>query len=542
MSMLWKLLRPQFWILQRRIRNVNRILVLLLILILALGGSWSYKNLLPSIASLFHFDQGEVILAAYIPFALIFFLAFGMLGIGDVLHQLYLTSELELMLVAPLPYRTIFLVKLLQSSRASFIPAFVISALLLLVGLTRGASLCYYLLVLILMLAAVALTSALIMILVISLARWLPIQKTQSWMPVAVALVAFLMMLFQQPATEWLMKQQSMITFLAGSLLDTGRLALVTLGLAGVTVVICEVAYRIFATSFYEGWNRIQEVPTRKPIAPSTTHYPKGITRWVQPLPEPLRSFLVKEWLELKRDPRNLIQFAQPLVLIVAIVLVPALKKGSQGEILQPLFFWLMVMLLATYLGVIPIGTYQQSIAQEGRKIALLRSAPISMSDVLGGKFWAAWTPMVLSWGLILLISGLWLRFPPWQIAFLLGITTYGLAGASLAAVVTGGLSIDFNAEELKQRIPILTSYLLMVVNLIYMLSITLIGIWLIVRLFPESGAVMAIRALADFGVVGWIFSSKLWGLFISGAIQVLFWISMKLLWNAAVSRLESWE
>jgi hypothetical protein len=65
---------------------------------------------------------------------------------------------------------------------------------------------------------------------------------------------------------------------------------------------------------------------------------------------------------------------------------------------------------------------------------------------------------------------------------------------------------------------------------------------WLMVRLFPDSSVVLAIKALASFGAVGWFFSDSPWIPFSLVGGQVVFWIGAKVLWNAAVRRLEGWE
>jgi hypothetical protein len=201
-----------------------------------------------------------------------------------------------------------------------------------------------------------------------------------------------------------------------------------------------------------------------------------------------------------------------------------------------------MMMTLALFIGILPIGTSLMAFAQEGRRMALLRVAPISMSDVIKGKFWATWTPMALSWTVVLIIAGIWLQFPLWQIGFLVGMTILGLAGASIMTTAVGGLSVDFSAEELKQRISLGVSYLLMGINSIYMLLTIATFVWLMIRLFVDSLVVAAIQALAGFGAVGWLFSDSWWSPIVLLTGQMAFWIGVKALWDAAVRRLETWE
>jgi hypothetical protein len=244
-------------------------------------------------------------------------------------------------MVAPVPYRTIFLVKLLQSSRATLIPALGYGAFLLAFGLAQEAVVSYYLLIVLLVLVAMVLATAAVMILVILLARLFQPQKIRSWMPAVITLVTLVLLLSQQSATQWFLGRTDIITFLTEALLNPGQLSLVVAVLGGLALVTSLMAYQIFITSFYEGWNHLREVPTRRVAVSPTTRRPWGVSRLLQPLPAPLRYFLIKEWLELRRNPRGLINFAQPLVLVV-VVLVPFLSGGKEAGTLRPLIFWFM--------------------------------------------------------------------------------------------------------------------------------------------------------------------------------------------------------
>ena len=208
----------------------------------------------------------------------------------------------------------------------------------------------------------------------------------------------------------------------------------------------------------------------------------------------------------------------------------------------QPLLFGFMVMLIAGFLGMYPIGTTLMALAQEGREIALLRTAPTSMSEVLKGKLWGTWIPMALSWVLVILIVGVGLDFPLWQIGFLLGMAIWGLAGASVATLAIGGIVVKFTVEDLRKRVSVLISYLVIGLNSVFVLLIISTCVWIMIRLFPDSGVVLSLKALADFGAVGWFFSDNLWIPFSLVGGQVVFWIGTKLLWDAAVRRLEGWE
>jgi hypothetical protein len=540
--MVWKILRPHYWTLDRKVRETNPAVVVVLILLLGYGGQWLYNNLIRDSLSLLNSEQAATAIASSLPFGLSLLLLFAMLGVGDVMHQLYLASDLELLMIAPLPYRTIFLVKLLQCSRATFIPALAFAGSLMALGLARGAAVSYYLLTVLLILAAILLTTAGVMMLVILLARWLPAQKTRSWMPAVLVLATSVLILGQQSATEWFAGQADLVAFLTEALLDPGQLGLLVASLGGLALAASLATYKAFDTSFHEGWNRFRDVPTRPTPRSLAARRRWGVSGLLRPLPQPFRSLLVKEWLALRRNPSGLINLAQPFVLVI-MVLALFLGAGKGNEALQPLLFWFMLMFLVMFLSVLPVnGMPLMSIAQEGRKLALLRSAPVSMSAVLKGKFWATWVPLVVAWILVFLVAGMWLQFPWWQIGFLAGVTLWGLAGGSAMTMAIGGLRVDFSAEELKQRTSTVTSFLMMGLNLSFVLITTASLVWLMVRLFPDSRLVLVVQSLAGYAPVGWLFSDKLWIPLGLVGIQVLFWIGAGALWAAAVRRLEEWE
>jgi hypothetical protein len=539
--MLWRILRPTFWILDRKVRTTNRAIIFALILIVAFGGQWLYSNLVRDALASLGPEQAVALAASSLPLALFLFLLFALLSIGDVIYQLYLAPEIELLMVAPLPDRTIFLVKLLQCSRVTLIPMLGLAAILVTLGLARAAAPVYYLLALLLLLSAMLLTTDLIILLVILLARLLPARRVRSWIPAAIVPLSLLLIVGQQAATRWLLARGDALSFLIDALLDPRQLLLLIAGICGMAILASLGTYWAFRVSFHEGWNRFHEVPTRRSRTTSRRGLPTWLTQWTRFLPLPLRGLLVKEWLEFVRSPRGLVNLAQPLILI-AVVLVPLLGSKEASATLQPLIFSFMLMLLVVFLATLPIGTTMMAVAREGKSFALLRSVPISMSDVLKGKFWASWLPVAASWTAVLLVTGLLLHWPRWQIGVVVGIVVWASAGSSAAATAMGGLTVDFTPEDLKQRIPTAIGYLQMALNLLFALLSIGICLWLMVRRVPEDQTVLVLQTFSQYRLVGWLFSASLWIPLILVGAQGAFWLGVVILWRAAVRRLEQWE
>ncbi len=539
--MTWKILRPRFWILDRRVRETNRFIIFGLIALLAFGGQWVYNSFIRNYLDLLSAEQALSTAVSFLPLGFSLFLLFAGLGIGDVTNQLFLTPDLELLLVAPVPSRAIYAVKLLQCSRATLLPALFLGVFLLVLGLVWQVAVSYYLFIGIILLAAMALTTASIMILVIVLVRFIPPQRLRSWMPVAVILTAIALTLGQQSLTQWLAGEPALNQFLAQALQDPGELAVVAVALAGLALVVTLATYYIFDRAFHEGWDRFREVPTRPPRDATYVAKAPGLARLVKPLRAPLRHLLVKEWLELRRDPRGLFALAQPVALVV-LILFPLLAIGNESGFLSIFSFWYLLGFLTFIMGILPGGISLIAVAREGANIAFLRSTPVSMSDLLWGKFGVTWGPAVLLWSIVLLMAGWWLGLSPWQLGLLIGLVIWELTGASLTALAMGGLTVDFTAEDLKQRISTLANYLTMGLGFLLAMLTTIAGVWLVVHLFPESEAVRVLQPFAGHGAVSWVFSSAPWPPLILLGGQAAYFVGVKVLWDGAVRRLEKWE
>ena len=538
--MIWKILRPQYWIFDRKVRSTHRAIVIALLVLVPVGGQWIYNNLIRDNLALLGSEQAMAAVASLFPSILFAILLFAILGIGDVMHQLYLSSDLELLMTAPIHGRTIFLVKLFQCSRALLIPVLGFSVLLALLGLARNTGPIYYLFIVIFLLAAMIMATSVVMIMVILLARLIPPQKVRSWMPVDIILVSMAIALGQQSANRWFLTQENLLGYIAEAIANLEQMALVVATVWVLSLAVSIFAYQIFDRAFHEGWDRLREVPTLRAPSPITRRS-GAFSRLLNRLPVPLRFFMVKEWLELRRDPRGLIALAQPLIMVV-VVFGPYLISGNNAEALLPILFWSMVMFLTMYVSFAPVGSHLMAIAHEGRNFALLRSAPVSIAEVLKGKYWARLVPMVLSWEGILLIVGLWLQLPVWQIIFLMCITILGLTGASAITTAISGIKVDFSVEELKQRVPTLMSYVIIGVNLIFTLLTVVLSTWVIYQLYPESGVVIVIRTVLENSVVGWFFHPTFGPpIILLGALGV-FAVGVRMLWGAAIHRLEEWE
>ncbi len=541
MAMVWKILRPSYWILDRKIRATNRFIVLGAIMLVLYGGQWFYDNLLADQLALLNSDLGVTLIVSLLPMGISLLLLFAMLGLGDVIHILYRASDLEILMAAPLPYRTIFLVKLLQCSRASFFPALAFGAPLLALGAAQGASPFYYLLVGVLILAGMALATSLAMSLAIALARWFSPEKLWTGSLMAVMLFSFAFTFVQRSSLDWFAEQSSELAVqLSAALHEPGRLiwfGVVVVGLAGAAGL---GAYQVFALAFYGGWNRQRVVavkPAKRRRRGSRRGWLAGIARR---LPEPVGFIVVKEWLDMRRDTRRLIGlFIYPLILVPL-----AWQLLSAGNVLRPMAFWFLLFFSMAYGPVNPVMDAMLSVGREGRDLELLKGAPISMNDVLKGKFWGtAWTFSVVIWGILLTALGLLMNLAGWQIILLMASMGWTLIVGTAMNVPYGAIVADFTVDDpAGKSVAILPAFLSQGAGIIFLVLNFATVAWLVVRLFPESEVALPLLVLSGLSQLGWLRAEGAGPLLALLAGHGLFIAGAWALRGAAVRRLEQWE
>ena len=382
-------MRPQFWQLDRRVRSANRLVVAVAVLLLGFGGQWVWDNLIRDKLALLGTDTAVSFLAPLLANAMMLFMFIGIIGMGDVMRLLYQSADLELLLAAPLPLRTVFAVKLIQCSRVTLLPAIVLALLLIAFGIAWGAGGAFYGLVLLLLLAGMVLVTAVIMSLVLALARLIPAQRVNVWLPIVASLMAIAMMWGQQGLTNWFLQQDALLARLGDALRNVAQLAQLTFALAGVAVLAAGGAYLIFAHAFYDGWSHLREVQTRPKRASA-----RQMGWWLRPFPVQVRPFVRSEWLLLRRDPTRLIGLVLTLLLVLMMFL-PLLGSSRMAE-LRPLIFWLLLAagVFASITGL--SGETIPAVGRDGAQATLWRAAPIPVRAMLAGKFWGNTWPLVL--------------------------------------------------------------------------------------------------------------------------------------------------
>jgi hypothetical protein len=104
--MLWKLLRVRLWALRGQFRTQplkGKLATLGTLLFVVGGGGWMYYKLATGLQG----AESSAVLVGLVPTAFILLALTIVVGLGDILQRLYLTSEMELLMVAPIPQTTL---------------------------------------------------------------------------------------------------------------------------------------------------------------------------------------------------------------------------------------------------------------------------------------------------------------------------------------------------------------------------------------------------------------------------------------------------
>lgn len=408
----------------------------------------------------------EIPLVALVPGVVLslLFLLLLLTSFATALNALFLNEDMEVLLVAPVDRRAVFITKLVSGLGFAY-AASLLGGLSLLVafGIAAGLALPWFLGVLVVCLAAPLLPDGLGAIIVMLVARVAPANRVREAMAVVGALIglgiAFAVQAarFQDGFSIRLERETTFAllndvaglpvpTFGAGrGLAALGQLELGT-GLAelalylGLTALIFGGAVWLGDRWYFSGLLRMQAGPGRRRTG-SAQATPLRFTGRA-----PLLAITRKDWWTLPRDPRQFVQLLGPLAILPVIYFNLFAGRGQRidpiggfteltGGAFDPTeAFVVMTILLATAL------VFGQAaliaVSSEGKSWWVLRSAPISWDALLFGKFLVSYVPFLVLSTAALLVVGVLRGWSP--TGMLIGWVGIALIGTGIIAMALG--------------------------------------------------------------------------------------------------------
>lgn len=405
-------------------------------------------------------------------------------AVPQVFKHLFSARDVELLFTLPIPTRSIFWVKYGQSFATT--GAFFSLLLLLIstvIGIVYRVSWVYYPIAMIVSVSVVLVGMAIAYLFNLILIQILPAHRARELMVVMSGLAGvFVYVLFQLPHMyrsergseemfanmpdfpDWLPTTWGTHALMhaaageAAGLLWTGGVALLAIGLSAFAAMLVERGFRT-------GWIRLSGAPGRRD---------KKRRKGARParLRHPIVILGTKEWRALQRDMREWLTFLPLLFVVILPTMQFMTNPDRMKNLLQsPLSSWVVTQLVIAGFFSLFIGTFTAaSIAREGKAAWLLRSLPLSGWQIAVGKLWIHWLiPFVLVLALEL-GAGIFLGWSWWWV--LAGAGTYGLLslGMSSMGLWLGTIGAKHNPDNPQDRLQAGTGFLLIFLNLIYLL------------------------------------------------------------------------
>jgi hypothetical protein len=420
-------------------------------------------------------------------------------GISSIIHQLYLASDIDLLLAGPVPLRTLFRLKLSETVLSGWLPGMAVLGGLTGYGLVVGAGTAFFLLAVPVTLALLVLGAAVSMLAIMLVARVVPARRVQSVLALlGAAMGAGLWLFFQSGAAgrvaptseglgvaaerwsegaDWLPTTWAGGAMFAAHQGDWSVLGLYLAALVAAALAAVRLAAEAFAYTFTVSRGRVTEaVPSS---GARTEAQPRGRRAGALPLPAPVWAVAVKDLRTLRRDLRLLSGFVFPVVMAGFWGLrISDGMAGVGGTRVDGFWLGLLAVPAVLLLGLSQVGL--TAVGQEGKGYAVLHLAPVEPLTLLTGKTVATAVPGVFVMGLAVLGLGLWHGAGPWMLLAGTGMVAWLAVGDAAACVAIGGIDPRFDADNPQRSSGCLSSLLSFVIGGLFLATSTALFGWLV--------------------------------------------------------------
>lgn len=408
---------------------------------------------------------------------------------GVLLQALYLAGDMDFLLAAPIPIRAVFVTKLLQAILPNFalICVFALPVLFGL-GVSQSYSVFYYPLVIILLIGLALAAAGISSLMVMLAARIFPARRMVEVLGFIGGITSLIcsqsgqLARFEEFSPDQAGQAYQALTRFnlpwspltwAGNgltLIGQGEWATGALWLSFTLLLAIGTFSITLATAerlYYTGWASIQgQKKKKKTLRTNKASESNFLKQAIEKLvPASLRAIMVKDFLMLQRDLRNLSQLVTPLIfgIIYAFLLLrdeDGLSNGS-GEIpefFQPVlenisvYFTIGIALLVGWMLIGRLGG--MGFSQEGKSYWLLKTAPIKTRTLVASKFLVAYLPVILLSGGFLIVLSLLQGLHSSQLLFALPVISLCIAGnvgLSLTFGITGA-KLDWEDPRQMQK------------------------------------------------------------------------------------------
>jgi ABC-2 type transport system permease protein len=503
LTLVFSLLKPRLWSLGIRPpgaqrpasstgKGIRRIVIALI------GAVFWVLIFTISLRVLTYFNRIEMLgdLLAYKLLAMLLVTLFSLLIFSNILSaltKLYLSRDLTLVHTLPLPPHLLFLARWIEASiDSAWMVVLYSMPVLLAYGVVFKASLVYYA-IMILTIVALAITAAALSSGAVLLAvLWIPASRIRTlFLVLGLALFILLLLTFRMLRPERLANPEAFTTVMAyldtlktptslylpstwafSALHDTltGSTVLPFLDLAllfSFAGAIGGVMVWAAGRYYFRGYAKSQTAPPR-PLGKGVLSG-RGFQRWVI---GPKSAIALKEVRSFLRDQAQWTQ----LLLICALVVIylfnfkalPLEKAPIKTIYLQNLLSFLNVGLASFVLTAIAARFAFPAVSNEGEAIWILHAAPLSLRTFLWVKYSAYLVPLLILTEVLIVVTNILLNVTPFMMAISTATICLMVPGVVSLAVGLGAAYPDFKAETPAQAATGFGGLLFMMLAAIY--------------------------------------------------------------------------
>jgi ABC-2 type transport system permease protein len=240
---------------------------------------------------------------------------------------------------------------------------------------------------------------------------------------------------------------------------------------------------------YYSGWSRSQE---GKRSSISRSRPADAFFRLISlPFRGRMRAIVLKDVKLFFRDTSQWSQlfliFALMVVYIYSFKLLPLERAAMPSFFLQNLISFLNLGMVGFVTASVAIRFVFPAVSLEGAAFWIIRSAPLSIRDLLWAKFWSSLLPLLVLSEILIVLSNTLLRVTPFMMW--LGIVTIFLMtfGITALGVGLGSIFPKFKHENVAQISTGFGAIVYMLLTLLFIGTVILLEAWPVYRIFTAQ-------------------------------------------------------
>jgi len=219
--------------------------------------------------------------------------------------------------------------------------------------------------------------------------------------------------------------------------------------LASYALFLPLAAHCACSALYLDGWSKAQESRQGRQKRVFLDWLLAALTR---PFPAIIRALMLKD---IKTFLRDTAQWSQLFLLIALIVVylynfkvLPLDRSPMPAGTIRIVVAFANLALAGFVLSAIAMRFAFPAVSLEGKAFWLLQTSPIALRSLLWSKFWLNFIPLLMLGELLVFLSNLMLKVPPWMMALSLVTVFLMTFGITAIGVGLGALYPNFNYEN----------------------------------------------------------------------------------------------